>query len=532
MVTRLEPRVRLAAVVLVAAIAAVLLVTLVRGCGDGGPPAEAAARLAPAGTLVWAHASTDGERDAVGAAEDLLERFDAYEPRRDGILRTLSGADRPVGEGDVAPWLGDEAALALVESGQATAGSLVLIEVTDRAAAERFLARNPRRPAVREYKDVPVSTYGAVSTAFVGDFLAIGQQPTVQGAIDRQLAGGAGSLARTDVYRRAVAGLPGDRAGHAYATADGLRRLLVPQGDVLGALAVLFDRPALRGVAVSLQGRDEGARLVAHSILDPAVQRREGDRGEPFAPALLDDVPGDALGLLSVRGITASLGRLVGAAAGVAGSGDVGPGLEGLRRQLERAGGPSVRRDLLALLGGEVGIVVTGGVPAPAFSLVAPTEDEDRTRATLRRLQGPLARAFTPEGDSPARFVRADVAGAEAFTLRFGAAADRPGITYAVFDDKLVVSTGVEGIRRLRGDGPTLDETDAFDAVLSGRPDEVGSLGFLDFSQLLELGEQTGLNDSRSYLAARDDLRKVRAIGVRSSGGEGSSTAEILLSIP
>ncbi len=68
--------------------------------------------------------------------------------------------------------------------------------------------------------------------------------------------------------------------------------------------------------------------------------------------------------------------------------------------------------------------------------------------------------------------------------------------------------------------------------MLSGRPDEVGSLGFLDFSQLLELGEQTGLNDSRSYLAARDDLRKVRAIGVRSSGGEGSSTAEILLSIP
>jgi hypothetical protein len=60
----------------------------------------------------------------------------------------------------------------------------------------------------------------------------------------------------------------------------------------------------------------------------------------------------------------------------------------------------------------------------------------------------------------------------------------------------------------------------------------VGSVGFLDFSQLLDLGEQTGLNDSRAYLAARDDLRKIRAVGVSSSGAEGETTSEIILSIP
>ena len=68
--------------------------------------------------------------------------------------------------------------------------------------------------------------------------------------------------------------------------------------------------------------------------------------------------------------------------------------------------------------------------------------------------------------------------------------------------------------------------------MLGDRPDEVASLGFLDFSQLLELGEQTGLNDSRAYLAARDDLSRIRAVGVSSSGDEGETTAEILLSIP
>ncbi len=70
------------------------------------------------------------------------------------------------------------------------------------------------------------------------------------------------------------------------------------------------------------------------------------------------------------------------------------------------------------------------------------------------------------------------------------------------------------------------------DDVLGDRPDRVGTLGFLDFSQLLELGEQTGLNDSRAYLRVRDDLRKITAIGVSSSSGEGESTAEILVSIP
>jgi hypothetical protein len=329
-----------------------------------------------------------------------------------------------------------------------------------------------------------------------------------------------------------VAALPEDRAGHAYATADGLRRLLVPQGDVLGALAVLFDRPALRGVAISLQGRDEGARLVAHSILDPAVQRREGGAGEPFAPALLGDVPGDALGLLSVRGITASLGRLVGAAAGLTGSADVGPGLEGLRRQLERAGGPSVRRDLLGLFAGEVGIVVTGGVPAPAFSLVAPTEDEDRTRATLRRLQGPLARAFTPEGDSPARFVRADVAGGGGVhpALRRGGGTARASPTRC--------STTSSSCRRARGrPAPARRRRDArrdrrVRRRPRDRPDEVGSLGFLDFSQLLELGEQTGLNDISFLPGGPGRPAQGPRVGVHSSGTEEETTAEILLSIP
>ena len=63
------------------------------------------------------------------------------------------------------------------------------------------------------------------------------------------------------------------------------------------------------------------------------------------------------------------------------------------------------------------------------------------------------------------------------------------------------------------------------------RPGRVTSLVFLDFSQLLGLGERTGLNASRSYLAARSDLRRIRALGASTSGGGTESTTELRLQI-
>ena len=95
----------------------------------------------------------------------------------------------------------------------------------------------------------------------------------------------------------------------------------------------------------------------------------------------------------------------------------------------------------------------------------------------------------------------------------------------------LVVGTGPDAIRRIKDAKGSLPDQDAFKRV-ERRSENTTSLGFLDFSQLLELGEQTGLNDSRAYQLARGDLHRVQAIGISSHSGEGETTAEILLSIP
>jgi len=509
--------------VVVLLVAAVLLV---RACaGGGGPPAQGAIRLMPETTLVYAHFSTDGDRGANGRASELLDRFSTYERQRDSILQRLSGSPNPVAyERDVEPWLGDEAAFALLDAGTATAGSLVVVAVEDQQKAQAFLDRNPRRPGFREYKDERIAQYGTVNVAFKDGFMIIGQERSVQAALDR--ANGRGqSLDELPVYRRATRELPEDRVLDAYATADGLRRLLVPQGDLIGGLATLLDQPALQGVSLSLEAVDEGARITTRSALDPRARRTPL---KAFEPRLLDQVPKDTLAYFGVSGINEALGRVLGAAAG--GGGDVTPLLARLRRQLDREAGGRLERDLLGLFRQEVAVVLTRATPAPILALMTRTRNADSTAETLRRLQAPLARLLTPRGEAAPRW-RAERFG-EGVTGATLATPAGATLSYGVLGDRLVLATSPDGVRRLQDPDGTLSEAEGFDAVLGDRPDQVGSLGFLDFSQLLELGEQTGLNDSRAYLAARDDLQKISAVGVNSSGSEEETTAEILLSIP
>ena len=68
--------------------------------------------------------------------------------------------------------------------------------------------------------------------------------------------------------------------------------------------------------------------------------------------------------------------------------------------------------------------------------------------------------------------------------------------------------------------------------MLAEHPKRVTALIFLDFNQLLDLAEQSGLNQSPSYARIRNDLRRVRTVGASTSVGEAESTAELRFKIP
>jgi hypothetical protein len=512
-----------------AALVAVVVVVVVLAAGGGTePPATGAARLVPADALAYVHVSTDSDREDVQRAMKLLNRFPTLPRVRDTLVRRLTTLGTGVSFGkDVRPWLGKEAALALLNTRTQTAGSLVVVGVADRAKAQAFLRRVGGPAGSVAYRGTRITNYNNVATAFVGRYLVIAPMASVRGAIDAS-AGRVPSLARDRTFRTATTDLPDGRVIDAYASPDGVARVLAPQRGALGAAGALLDQPGLRGTALALTARDNGAQLEVHSVLAPGQARPK-----PFSPKLLGSVPGNAMAYIGLTRLDRAASRLL--TAGLAGGG-AGAQITGLlqraQRDLQRRTGVNLRQDVLPLFQGEVALWLSPAVPAPVLSLIGATDDENATREAFAKLQIPLAKLLAPPGASGGTvpsWQEQDLGdGVQDFQLRIASGVE---LDYAVFDGKLVVSTSLAGVRAVKQGKTHLTDDGGFQATLGDRPGKVTSLVFLNFSQLLALGERTGLSDSRAYLSVREDLRKVKAVGASATGSGGESTTKVFIQI-
>jgi hypothetical protein len=196
---------------------------------------------------------------------------------------------------------------------------------------------------------------------------------------------------------------------------------------------------------------------------------------------------------------------------------------------VQRTDGVNLQRELLPLLQGETELIVSPGDPAPVITLVIDGVDERKALAVLGRLQPAILRLLRPQRlGRAASFDATRVDGVTALTADLS-----PGleVSYAVFDEKLVASTSLKGIEAAREEkGP--DESDDFDLVLGDRPDEPSAVLFLDLDKLLALADQVGLGGNPAYLAVRDDLQKLGAIGAFISREEEDIDAELLFKNP
>lgn len=484
--------------VLLVALAAVLLLRGGSRNGAGGAPAAAATRLVPARALVYLHLSTDTRRTGTRDAQAVARRFPGFERGLQGLSDRLSAPECGVAVGDVT---GKEVALALVDQGSGQAGSLVLV---DTGKEQRM----------------PTRTCGAVQVVGIGRFLAVGQPSTLEAA--QGLAKGEGSsLAADPRFVKASSGLRTSRVLDGWVSAEGVRRLLTPQGGLLGQVGTLLEQPGLQGAAFGLAAAKEGAKLTVVSELDG--KRRPGELA-PFTPSLGREVPASALGAFLLPGLSTTSTRLL-SVAGASSVTELGPllgrALTGLAKDV-----PGLEANLLAPLRHEVAVFVTPAGSATALTLVARARDEAATRATLQRLQAPLARVLTARGKPAPAWTRVG----EDFQLRPAAGVE---LDYGVFGGKLVLSTarsGIEAARALKG---RLADDAAYRAAAGGKgPGRVTSLVFLHLSQLLQLGEQSGLIEDATFQAVKDDLRRVRTIGSRSTTDGRQSTAELSLFIP
>lgn len=497
-------RALLAGGVVAVAVAAAAAFLLLRG---PAPPADRAAALVPADALAYVHVSTDPGRDEDERLLRLLRRFPSFARLRTRFESLIGQSGAFDFERDVRPWLGEEAGLALLDSGGPAANVLLLLAVADEPKAQGQLLRAAGAAGGVEHRGIAVRRFGGVAAAFVGGFLAIGQEAAVKAAIDRHRGEGRALGPAT--------GLPDARSLDVRMSADGVRRVLRPQAGALAAAGALLDHPALRTVTLSLSPEEKGARLHVR-------QDKRSAAGGTFAPRLLDTAPEDAAAYVGLSGLQAA-GTVLGAAGGA----------QVLSQIQEQLPAIDLERDIVAPLRGEVAVSVAPALPIPIVTLVARTRDEARTREALSRLRGAVAELLVPEdGDAAGQvptFEERRIGDVTAYALSLAPDVE---ILYAVFEGRLVVSTAAVGIERVARGGGSLREDDRFKRGEIEIPERVEALVFLDLAQLLTLGDQAGLSRSPALEAARDDLVRVRTVSVVAEREGPDTTAELFLEIP
>jgi Protein of unknown function (DUF3352) len=512
-----------------ALVAAVLILVLVVLPGGGSAaPATGAVRLVPADALVYVHVSTDPDREETTHALDLVGRFPSVGSLERRAVTSLRRFNRGTGvdfERDIRPWLGREAALALLNTTTAQTGSVFILDVRDQSKAREFLARLGEPSATSTYHGATIQRFGGQAFAFVSHYLAAGTLDGVEAAVDAH-AQPATSLASSGDYAAATTGEPAGRVADAYVSAAGVDRLLAPQTGALGVVGTLLRRPGLRSAGLSLTAHGDTASLRIQQALEPGSA--PGVAGLPlpsFAPELPGDMPGPDVAFADAGGLSEVLPRLLRAAS-------LGRTLAGVARRLDGVG-IDLRRDIVnPLFSDEVAAALLPSASAvPTLLVLSRVDDEARAREALAQLQPGLTRLLGPAVGTSAltpTFTQHQVGGVTAFQLRVSPTFE---LDYAVADHRVAISTSLDGIAAWREGHAPVDKQAAFAATLGDRPSEVTSLTFLDLSQLLDLAEESGLRDDPQYVQVRDDLRRVRALGLQTASGETESTAEISLQI-
>lgn len=499
--------------------AALFIVSLVESSSDGTEARDGAVRLVPPQALLYVHARVEPDTEQWRRAGEIVRELPALRRLRDRVLDRISRGRRPLDfDTQVRPWIGDEAAVALLPAGR-RATSLILVRVADQARARRFL-QGAGRPRAARHRGVEVRVYGDLAASFVGKYLAVGSPANVRAAIDARRGE---SLARSGLFRRATGRLriEGPLA-YAWASAKGLSEVVRGHEPLVDQARALVERPGLEAAAAGLRAERNGIRI-GLATLD-----RSTAPGVRFTPSLTGAVPSGTIafvGAAGLEGVIAQLDRLAGGQVTLPGL------LERLRRELGRQGERALLRAAAPLRGREMAVIVTPPVNLPVVTLVVSGTTAEEGGEVLVSLQPVIARLLESPalGQVPA-IVPRRIAGVEATTLSISPALT---LTYAAFDGKLVVSTSPAGIRQLRGTRGALADNASFaPGSLRDLLNRVSSVVFLDLRRLSTLVERAGLAATPGYRAIEPDIARIGAVSGVTVSERSSQTAEIFIEVP
>jgi hypothetical protein len=538
-------------VLLVAVLAVPNLPCQVPGGSECQPDDEAIA-LAPGSTAAYAHVVTDPDTEQYERAAGIAERLPAVTAQLIARLPAPSGA-RIDYRRDVAPWLGGEAALALISTG-GPARPTALLEIGDEDGANRFVRGLAGKGAAQSHRGVELFRDGGLAVATVGDFVVVGPRRQVDSVIDTEAGGPA--LADAGWVDELRDGFGDPRLAEMLVSEDGVDELFAP-GAPLGSFEAFVNARATRGAGAALAATDDGLALEVSSLLDS--ERAENAPGffaafPGFEPGLAGEASEDALAYVALGDPARSVAGLFSQA--TAESPGLAAGFEDFAKRLRKAGGVSLEGELLPLLSSQAAVwleprggagggqgapeaelpgaegapqppATTPSLGAPYVTMVVDEVDTEQATRALARLQRPIATALDPDRSLQAPvFDEQRIDGVEAQRLRVSPTVE---LTYAVFDGRLAISTDPEGIEQVVGDGSSLEGSDRFESATEGLPDEVSTLAYLDIEGLLRLAELAGLGADPAYASFSDELRRLDALALAVSQDDDEIHTELRL---
>jgi hypothetical protein len=492
---------------------------------DGSPShTDHAVAVVPANALFYAHLTVDRDSRQWRYARRIVNQSPALLTLRNRSLDAL-GTGRTPKELDAAlqPWLGDEAALALLPSGR-KATSLILLKVRNLKRAKSFLA-GAGRSRIALYRNTQVRIYGTLAATFIDDFLAIGSVHNVREALDARAGK---SLAEDGLFRQARGGVDSSRSLlYAYAPAAGVRRLLQEQKGLVGRIGDLLARPALRATAGAAHFERRGVRVW---LSDVEFERLPGAALTPpvFAPQLPRSIPGDAIAYYGVRGVTQLFRKLEALSGGR--ESELTRGVERLRRQLRPSGVQALARALRPLDRREAALVVTPPNDAPVVSLIVGDTTRQEGGDMLIALQPLLSRVVnTTQGGAAATLVPGSEAGVDTLTLRLN---PELSLTYSALGDRIMVSTDPAGVRQVATAEKTLLGEPTFAPGMRDLLRATTSLLFLDLHRLSSLIERAGFGTTPEYRAIKPELGRIGAVSVVTQSERRAQTTQAFIEVP
>src|SRR4051794_16283444 len=422
-----------------------LIAVLLAACGGAGGAADTdPAKAVPAGTAIYIEGVVrpegDQRDDVLDAARKVLRTDDPEAKLRELIDKGLEDSDGPATsyEKDIAPWLGQKAAVWVTGVNRAKPGYVVLVAAKDTDKAQQAIDKgleDEKGVKQRSYEgvDYQVDSDG-VAAGIVGDFFTVGTEPEFKRTVRAE---DGDSLADDKRFKSAIDDLDDlddDRIGSFYVDLKPFIEQAVksdPQAaGQLEQLRSIFPIDKLEPLSGALLA--DGDRIALDTIMRGSGVKSLG----AFSPLLgtgktplIAELPGDAWAAYGAPnvgpGLKTVFTRVAGAFGGAAAT-----------QQLQQQYGIDLERDVFGWIG-DIALFVRGSDKA---SLEGALVIKATNAENMRNAFGKLAGLIQSQGGRKVSPVKVKGAAA-AFSLGSSRDLGKPAIL-ARSDDRMVIGVG------------------------------------------------------------------------------------------